>query len=236
MSDTANCPECGKEYKSLAMHWHNNSSHRPDFSSRQKEIITGLLMGDGYIMNYSKNPRIGSNMVSPNYLKYVDSVFGCLGTGVSLKITAEKKAKETRNRGFRSNAKSENYSDQYRWTSRSHPDLQKWADWYETGQKVWPEDIELTPTVLKHWYCGDGHLHNNYIEIGMSNEVENQEKVTQMFKKRGLPSPSNYAISERDDGRKDCNAVWNKDSSERLFEYMGKPLPDFNYKWPQEYR
>lgn len=239
MSEKVACPECGEEYKGLGHHWSWNPDHRPSFTQHQKEVITGLLMGDGCIQRTGKNPRIKVEMISPNYLEYIDKIFGCLSTGVSLKCTAEESAKHSRDSGFRPNAKTENYSDLYWWQSRNNPELEKFADWYSTGEKVWPEDIKLTPTILKHWYCGDGCWDNkntsNRIQIGMSNEVDNTNKIDKMLEKVGLPTPSNYAISERKDGSKKCDAIWTEEQSHKLWEYMGKPLPDFYYKWPEQY-
>jgi len=238
MSEKVACPECGEEYKRLGSHWVYNPSHRPNFTQQQKEVITGLLMGDGSINESNKNPRIVSNMISKNYLEYIDNIFACLGTGVSLVRTAKDSAKQNRDRGFRPNAKEENYSDVYRWESRSHPHLQKWADWYSTGEKVWPKDIELTPTVFKHWYCCDGYWANknskNCIEVSMANEINNRNKINKMFKNVSLPSPSNYVISEIK-GVEACTATWTVEQSKELWEYMGEPLPDFHYKWPERY-
>jgi hypothetical protein len=239
MSEKTKCPECCEKYKSIGNHWYWIPKHRPDFTQKQKEVITGVMMGDACINRGNKNPNIKCVMSSPNYLEYLDYIFGCLGAGVSLIKTAAEGAKESRDKGFNQNAKAKNYSDVYRWRSKSHPNLQKWADWYSTGKKVWPKDIKLTPTVLKHWYCGDGCWSNkntsNYITISMSNEINNLEKVNQIFENVGLPAPSNYHISERRSGGKRCNAVWTVEQSKELWEYMGKPLPDFYYKWPKKY-
>lgn len=240
MCDKVACPECGKKYKSLGQHWHHSPDHRPSFTDHQREIITGLMMGDGCINKGSNNPILQVNMTSPNYLEHLDEQFGCLATGVKLRTTAAENAKTARDCGLDSNAKEENYSDQYLLTSRTHPDLQEFADWYSSGNKVWPEDIELTPTVLKHWYCGDGHLSNEKtsgcIKIGMSNEVKNTNKVDKMFRNVGLPAPSNYNIQKQQ--KSDnlyCIAQFTAEQSKQLCKYMGKPLPDFEYKWPKKF-
>jgi len=238
------CQQCGNEYQRIGGHWsHPNSScSHPSFTDHQQEIITGLLMGDGTIGTANKNPHIRAEMISPNYLEYIADEFGALGSEVSLKHTAAESAKHNRDSGFRPNAEAENYSDLYLWYSMSHPELQKFAEWYNSGKKVWPEDIQLTPTVLKHWYCGDGHWANssshNRIEIAMANEVNNTEKVDQMFRNVGLPAPSNYAISEQQNKSNylKCNAEFTVEQSKKLWEYMGEQLPDFEYKWPQCYR
>jgi len=206
----------------------------PSFTEHQREIITGLLMGDGNINRQQNgNHLLECEMVSENYLQHIDDQFGVFGNGVSLKRTAAENAKKSRESGFNPNADVADYHDLYRWRSVCHPELQEFADWYASGKKVWPDTIELTPTVLKHWYCGDGYRNNsgtqNRIEIAMANEVDNKDKVDQIFENVGLPSPSNYAISESN-----CKAVFTVNQSHKLWQYMGKPLPDFEYKWPKE--
>ena len=229
------CPECGGEYKSLGNHWQHFPSHRPELTQKQLEITTGLLMGDGSINGGSKNCYLKVTMISPKYLELLDDIFASLGCGVGLKQNAAESAKNARNTGFDTNAKEQNYSDLYRLRTRLHPKFNEFREWYETGQKVWPKDIELTPTVLKHWYVGDGHYHKSgsheRIRISMSNEANNTEKVTQYFANVGLPEPSNY-----DEKKNNCTARWTVEDSHTLWDYMGEPLPDFEYKWPEEYR
>jgi len=230
------CQQCGKKYKEIGQHWvQSNSCSHPKFTTHQREIITGILMGDGCLDRGNKNPYLIVEMISPDYLSHIQQQFSSFGTGVKLLRTAKEGAKKNRNSGFHPNAREENYSDVYRWRSRSHPELHKFAEWYSTGKKVWPANIKLTPTVLKHWYCGDGSwdnsARNNRITIAMNNEVNNINKIEQMFENVGLPSPNNWDINTNS-----CKAVFSVEQSEELWEYMGKPLPDFEYKWPKRYR
>jgi hypothetical protein len=233
------CPECGDEYTNLGQHWRWNPSHRSELTQKQLEITIGSLMGDGCIISSHKSCYLKIGMISPNYLEYLNHIFGCLGNGVTLRNTAAESAKNARDSGFSPNAKEKNCSDFYVWRTKSHPKFNGFRDWYSTGEKVWPENIELTPTVLKHWYVGDGNYSNKlgqkYIRISMANEVENTEKVSQYFVDAGLPKPSNYDIQENNYSGK-CNAEWAVEGSQKLFDYMGEPLPDFEYKWPEEYR
>jgi len=233
MSDT--CPQCGEGYKNVSQHWNYSSCERPSFTHHQREIITGLLMGDGNIdRGRGRKPRLRAKMVSPNYLEYLHMEFGILSTEVRLSNTAEE---------MRENARStnsvvsehHNLSDVYSWSTVRHPELQEFSGWYSSGEKVWPESIELTPTVLKHWYCGDGNWSNNgshnYIQISMKNEEQNTDKADNMFNSVGLPSPSTYNTSGGG-----CEALFTVEQSQQLWEYMGEPLPDFEYKWPEQYR
>ena len=198
-------------------------------SKNQREIITGLLMGDGNISRNGVNPYLRCKMISENYLHYIDNEFGVLGRGVSQILTASESAEQVRESGFYTDADAADYSDVYKWCTVSHPEIQDFADWYSSGEKVFPKSLNLTPTVLKHWYCCDGHYTNN-IQIAMSKESNNKDKIDELFENSGLPKPSNY------NGRKNCDAVFTVDDSHELWQYMGEPLPDFEYKWPEEYR
>lgn len=232
------CQQCGNEYEMIAGHWSQSSEcSYPSLTQKQIEITTGMLMGDGYIhRKEGRNPYLESHMVTKKYLEYVDSIFGAFGNGVSLRMTAEQSAERNRESGFHPNAKSENYSDVYYWASMAHPELQEFADWYSSGRKMWPDNIKLTPTVLKHWYCGDGYWENsgtkNCIVIGVANEMDYTDKIDQFFENVGLPSPNNYSKYKVKNGIYGCNACFTVEQSKELWRYMGEPLSGFEYKWP----
>jgi hypothetical protein len=196
------------------MHWSHEPSHRPDISQHQHEIIVGVLMSDGSIERGSKNPTLSFGMTNEEYLNYLDSVFGVIGTGVKKR-----------------DVDNDNWNQLYWWNTRRHPDLSQYEDWYHSGEKVWPPDVELTPTVLKHLYVGDGSWANkngsNHIRIAMLNESDNTDKVDDMFERAGLPAPMNYSKSDTH-----CTAIWSVEQSKELWEYMGDPLPGFEDKWP----
>lgn len=238
MIEPVQCPSCGSEYKQLGSHWNQSSCNHPKLNDHQKEVITGLLMGDGSIQSQSKNPNLVIGSISENYLHHLDDLFGVLATGVSLYCTAEEGAEKSRKSGFNPDAEAENYSDVYKLRTRKLPELHEFS-WYKTGQKEFPEDIDLTPTVLKHWYCGDGSWNNKrgygYIKITTGNEANNTEKITKIFKNSSLPEPSNYNIWKSSDDDMKCDIQFTVEQSKKLFEYMGSPPPDFEYKWPSEY-
>jgi len=230
------CHQCGNSYQRIASHWGQSAAcEYPSFSDEQLEILTGLLMGDGWIDYSNRRPRIGVKMITPDYLRYLCERFGRFGGDVNLVMSGEENAAEKRRSGFRPNADAKNYSDIYKWTTMSHPELEKFARWYSSGEKVWPENLDLTPTVLTHWYCGDGNWNNkqghNFIQIGMKNEIQNTNKVSKYFSRRGLPTPTSY-----DGMPNNCIARFNVDESKQLWKYMRGPPRGFEYKWPEEYR
>jgi len=161
----------------------------------------------------------------------LDDEFGMLSTGLKFVKSAEESALNHQESGFNKSANAENYSDVYSWSTRRHPELNKFAEWYSTGEKIWPEDIELTTTTLKHWYCCDGHYYNknyhNYISIAALNECKNKDKIDKLFETSGLPKPNNYS-----EGPRSFDLEFTVEQSKELFDYMGKPIDGFDYKWP----
>jgi len=237
------CPRCGKEYQQLSQHWRTNENcDYPKLSKEQKDIIRGLLMGDATMnkVNESGSPYIKINLIKENYLEYIDGILSHFSTGVSLCITAEEAAEKNRSSGFSPNAKAEDYSDQYVLRTRSLPELQKFYNWYNSGQKKFPKNIRLPPKTLKHWYCCDGSLINgSSIQIAISNEHDEVDKINHIFEKSDLPKPRNYYIRERTGnnlGGIKADLAFGKEESKKIFEYIGSPPPGFEYKWPPEHR
>lgn len=228
----AECPSCNTEFQRLGAHWNYNPSHRVDFTDYQHEILTGLLMGDGTI--YKKGSGHKANfrvsLIVPEYLEWLDEELGVLSTGVELKATAKESCQSCK---LSDNQDESDYSDVYRLRTRNHFELQKYHTWYKTGKKVFPKDIGLTSTVLTHWYISDGNLTNGMVRIGMSNEIDNREKIEEMFSRVGLPV-SRWDITEREDGSKRCCACFNKETSEKMFDYMDDAPAGFGYKFPQD--
>lgn len=220
------CHNCGNEYSNLSMHWHQSSScDFPELTPNQREIVTGVLMGDGTVSRPGANPLLSVVMVTEDYLNYLDNKLGKYGKGVVKKMTAEQSAKKNRDRGFRPDAKAENYSSVYRLDSRTSPEFEEFIHWYDSGKKVFPEDIELTPTTLKHWYVCDGtystHGGANRIEIAATNEIERFDNIVSSFNDIGFEAKTTGKA-----------IYFSNSKSQDVFDYMGEPLPGFEYKWP----
>jgi hypothetical protein len=229
------CPECGDSFKKIGNHWQHNS-HRPNLTDKQYEVSVGLLMGDGCLGRNSQNPFLKVAMITRDYLEYLDDLFGIHGTGVKHKWTPEEAAEQIVDRGFHCEANPKDYHNVYTWNTRVHPDFSE-LNWYTSNGKTWPEDITLTPTVLKHWYVSDGSWNNkgprNRLSIAASNEVGNEDKIRSMFSRSGLPEPSNFRVQERQDGSKKMDMRFTSSDTDTLLDYMGQSLPGFSYKFPQ---
>jgi hypothetical protein len=238
------CNFCGDEFERIGQHWGYNPEHQPNISDFHHKVLTGLLMGDGSVKRDSgRKPYIRVRSITKEYLEFLDDLFGTMGLGVELRYTAEKKASENRDSGFSPDADGSTYSDQYLWKTRRSNQFDKYADWYNGGDKTWPSNIELTPVILRHWYACDGHYNNSrsddYIVIACSNESENKDKIERMFKDVGLEiaywNESSVTSNPEYGGTRSCKLALDVENTEKFFDYVGEPLPGFEYKWPDRF-
>ena len=212
------CPDCGESYARLGSHWTGDCS-APELTEHQLDIIKGLLMGDAWLRT-DGNSMLSIKMTNREYLEYLQHEFGVLGTGVNLRRENE----------------NPNWSDSYYFSIRSHKGLNRFDNWYEGGEKTWPQDLQITPTVMKHWYAGDGHLElrgeSERVKIGLSNESGNEQKISKMLNRSGLEY-TRWDEYELEDGRVTASIVFGVNETKQLFEYMGEPLTGFENKWSE---
>jgi len=178
-------------------------------------------------------------MITKEYLEHLsDNVFPIVGHDVFLSKTAEESAKRHRNTGFNPEADTEDYSDLYQFKLMPHPELQQYREWYSSGSKVFPEDIELTPTTLKQYYVGDGDFYSkDYIaKIVLSNERDNREKIMDMFKRAGFNDFSWSRVEMPGDRKDDARIRFGVEGTKNFFDYVGGAPPGFEYRWPKDKR
>jgi len=189
-------------------------------------------MGDGSMHRPTKNntnPRVEASMINKEYLNYLDKKFKYYGRGVEIKSTPSESASST-SKSFDIDVNVDNYSTVYEWRTSYAPVFGKFAKWYSTGKKVFPENVILTPVVLKHWFVCDGHYDKNawgkHIEIAVSNERKNKDKIENMFKRVG------FRVNSWNTWENGAKIRFSKEESMKMFEYMGEPVKGFERKWP----
>jgi len=69
--------------------------------------------------------------------------------------------------------------------------------------------------------------------IACAKEGSNEDKIRKIFSRSGHPVSRVYHY-ERDGRKDDFQLHFNASETEDLFEYMGEPVPGFEYKWPNE--
>lgn len=217
MSDL--CYSCGRSYERLSTHWNTSKNcDYPSLSNYEKEVITGVLMGDGCISRQpDANPRLQVIMTNNIYVYYLSKELDRISSNVRLHRTAEQLADQK-------DSNPRHYSDAYCVTTKCLPDLQRFANWYQSGEKVFPSDLKITPTIFSHWYAGDGSKDRTKAIIYSTNEKNRFDNIEVMFERSKLPNPDRFGDEE---------IVWNKESSERLLS-MTPVMPGFEYKWKNE--
>jgi len=224
------CHECGEEYRQIANHWAAADCSYPRLSDYQLDVCTGLIMGDGSLRKHTASPGINVIMTAKEYLEHLSSnAFPICSGNVNLRFTAQKAAGRVRQKGFYPEAKEKDYSDIYQFSIMSHPDLEQYRQWYKAGEKTFPKTIDLTPTVLKHWYVGDGYFDREHgmVQISLYNERGNKEKICQMFHRAGLTDFSWYANDNIGEVK------FGIEGTKNFFDFIGcEPLPGFEYKFP----
>lgn len=223
------CPGCGRNFEGLGQHWRFSQECVPSLTEHQHKIITGSMMGDGCVVKTKETarPHFKLRVIKREYLESVRKQFGKLMTDVRLENKAE-------------NNPYSNH-DVYGVQTRNLSELEQYIDWYRTGSKVWPDNISITPTVMKHWFVQDGTKKKRKSHwrprcaIQLDNERGNSEKVLSYFDNSDCPGPDRWSEYESN-GKENTRIVWNVKSAEYLYDYMGTPPKGFEYKWTDEYR
>jgi hypothetical protein len=230
MGDTE-CPGCGDSYERLAQHWAMSADcSYPPLDRRRHEILSGLLMGDATVHNppSAANPRMEVHSVNSRFLEWIDEQLAWLSNTVTLRRTSDEIREANRSSALERFA-SVDYEirDQYLLTTRRHTELNRYAEWYTEEQKRFPEDLRLQPITLKLWYVCDGNLlwgtkgHTRpQVWISAYNEKDREAFVRGLFD----PTPITPTFHE---GR----LMLTSDETEWFFEYVGEPVPGFEYKF-----
>jgi len=228
---TAECPTCGDSYKQLGNHWQFAENHRPSFSEYQKELVTGLVMGDGCVANRDGNPYLTISTASERFLEWLDSEFGVHSTGVVKSYDADDLADRNEEDDNIEVVNRENYHDQYRLKLRNSPYLKEFAEWYSSGEKKYPSDIDLTPTVVKMWYVSDGVLGwgkmNGLprVQLRILTQDDVVEHLCDELEEYGFtPNYSSGLIYLR------------REDTGTFLEWIGEAVDGYEYKWCLESR
>lgn len=213
----------------MASHWaHSSSCDYPQFSGKQEDIIRGLMFGDGSLTfrDSDYNTRLSVTMIVKDLLNHLSTEFPNHDTRVNLHSTAENTAQKLVESGFSPETDVEDCHDSYifRFTN---PSLDMFTDWYEDEGLVWPDDVPMSPTTLKYWYCSDGTTNtSNSIRVSISSQKfeseSGQKKARRYFEDTPVPEPSFSGHHMCWYGEEDVSEV---------LDYMGQPLPGFEYKW-----
>jgi hypothetical protein len=188
-------------------------------------------MGDGWVSepNGSNNHAVLEvASITPEFLSHLHESTFPFSTEPTFYRSGEEVAESAAAAG--QNADAEQTNDQYHIRSRAHPFFGELRGWYDEGEKRFPEDLNLTPTIAKYWFAGDGLVgwshgewsdeEYGHISFAASNEIDRYGYLCGLFD--GLD------VSPVADGHK---LRFNCEDSQKILDWMGDPVPGFEYKW-----
>jgi len=205
------CQSCGRSFSQLSQHWRLSDCSRPRISSRQWDILTGLMLGDARLVSkQGRNPYISVSNTKKELLKWFDDKMGVLATGVR----------------EHSEPEEEHHNQAYTCSTRTHPSFEVFEDWYEDSVKK-PPVVELTPMIAKCWYVSDGTIltpdHARPTARLTSRKPDDvKDKMKKMVEDAGFTVKWSST-----------QLFFKADETEKFLNWMGEPLPGFNYKFPE---
>ena len=119
------------------------------------ETMDGLIISDGSISNKDGQiyHRFSIASSQEEFMNYCRNKLLCLNPS---EVSGREALGYARNKGYEKSA--------YGFSTSFHPDITKQRiRWYINGKKIIPNDIRITPLMLKMWYYGDGSIVNDKI-------------------------------------------------------------------------
>lgn len=207
LPDYFECHDCGGLFLNIGHHISNSSCNFYNISDHEKNMYIGILMGDGSIVQREITPHFVVSMSGGSgdeFTKWLQE---------QITITSKRIEKRLDN---------SNHKTVYSLRTHSHEYFNNLAEWYNSGRKLYPNKLSLTPTILKMWYVSDGSLSNSGPIFTCWNESHRKDFLLSLFEDIGLSVTWQSANND---------IYIRKESQDNFFEYIGEPVPGFEYKW-----
>lgn len=205
------CPSCEKEYKQLSEHWRQSGCNYPEITERQWRILEGMMLGDARLVSKKNRiPYLELSNTKKEFLEWFDAEMGCMSTGV------------------REHGKplEDHHKQAYVCSTRTHPSFSYFNSWYKSGEKK-PPYVELDRLKMMCWYCSDGCVNTSEkrrptARLSSRKPDVVKQRMKKMIEDIGFNPTWSYS-----------HLVFTADETERLFDWLGEPLPGFRYKFPE---
>lgn len=136
--------------------------NRVEISSELHDVLVGELLGDGCISwgdatakDKSLSGVFGYCTSKKGYLTWLFQLLGDLGLKQSGTFNSTTYSPSERSSGFYTLKETTSHKAK----TLAYRELRDYREkWYPNENKKPPEDLLITPTVLRHWFIGDGTL------------------------------------------------------------------------------
>lgn len=212
-----------------------------EFSKQQKEIIIGVMLGDGYMRKIGKTVQFEIEQAF-HHKEWVEQLKPLLGL--------ENRPTESRYKQATNGAKG-NKTLCYRFFKTNKAFIPIWESFYLPKKdymekygyfskqnvrqaKIIPINIELTPLVLYHWYLGDGTLKGKrpvFCTLGFPKKE--LEKLIPKFEKLGIKAELKFTdIPQYTRGSNGYQIYVSANSADKFFKLIGPCITSgFEHKW-----
>lgn len=201
---------CGEEYERIAQHWSFNPSHRTELSERQYDIIVGLLLGDGTVVDDADEKAFVVEMKNIEFIDWLDDELGWLSSGYSTK------------------------GEYGRLRTKSHPEITELRGWYWTGEKVFPSEINLNPIIFEMWYVSDGTLNmrdeTRQPRMRLSS-MQDSKVIENILSTIPFDLEYTWNISSSGFGGQSKAVVFSVETTKKLQNWMTEIPKGFEYKY-----
>jgi hypothetical protein len=184
------------------------------------EILDGELLGDGaYAWSPSKTVARFDMTVARTNRAHVEMLHRLFSAQMPLKLAPSK--------GWYDYKGKRIITDRIRLTSLFSRSLaEQRMRWYSSGRKQAPEDLVLSPTVLRHWYYGDGSMSNGVLLCSERYSEDVLETLRAKLNELGFETKRYLAHGRR--GRLHMGI----ESTRRFLAYIGPcELECYAHKW-----
>jgi len=200
------CPTCCDNFDSLGTHFRWNESCVKEIEKYEKDILFGILLSDGWIGTSGK--VIQGEWACEEYVKYIEKELGWIVSDVTKR------------------------SDRDIWQlcTISLEEIKEIGDkFYEDNKKRFPLDVEITNTIMRHWYAGDGHLRvrdsrKDIMILSCYNEKDRIEKVCNWVEECGFSRPNVH------ESKRSVNLYFSTKNTKKILTNMDA-IPGYEYKW-----
>lgn len=234
MTVETQCPTCETVYQRLGAHWSraDDKESSPcgfkEPTQRQKELMTGLLMSDAWLekSGSQSNPMFRVEMIVTEFIEWVAGELAPFTSN----LNDRGRSGQENEQGY-----GQSQHDTRELSTISHPWLNTLNEWYKTGEKTFPADLDMTPLVFKMLYAGDGYLKWSSsggcrLAIACASRA-NRELISRNLDDLGVE----HTVNHREGDDRGSVIVSTADTPD-MFEWMGEAPPGFEYKWETDDR
>lgn len=194
----------------------------------KKNIINGLLLGDGCVHQVCKTPRLRVTTIHKEFIDYIISKFHNFNMKYYLTPGGE---------GYFQERKIYR-QDSYRVQSLTDQCFIEFRQkWYKDGTKVIPKDLLLNPEIARYWFYGDGYSDydsgRKYVRVWFATNCFTSEECDFLIK-QFLKHNILFNKYTKENGQNIIGCTRQKDII-KFFDYIGaSDVRCFEYKWKKK--